>query len=69
MTRGSGARIRIGRDERPHRMEIIKSRVKVGKYIYRIVQVIDHTERDARLIVEAPEEIKRMILAGLYKKL
>lgn len=69
MTRGRGSRLRLPRTEGKHRIEVRKSRVKVGKYIYRVVQVIDHTERDSRLIVEAPKEIRGFILAGLYKKL
>jgi len=66
MTRGKSSRLRMGRFEDKHRMTVIKGRALVGDKIYRIVQVIDHTAKTSRLVVEAPKKIADLITVGLY---
>jgi len=69
MTRKSKGKVHHGKKEGWHKMKVVKARVLVGNKIYRVVEVIDYTESDVRLVVEAPDSIRRMIVAGSYKKL
>lgn len=68
MVRGKGSRVHMGRPiGEKHRVKVIKGRVLVGKNIYRVVEVIDYTDKTSRLVAEAPPKIKLIIEAGLYK--
>jgi len=67
MTRGSRGKIRFGRTEGRHKFEVRKGRVLVFGKVYQVTQVIDHTERESRLVIEAPPTIEAIIISGLYK--
>lgn len=69
MTRGKSSRLRLSNREGWHKFKIIKARVKVGKYIYKVWQIIDRTENKSRLVIEAPPKIRKLIAVGLYTKL
>jgi len=67
MTRGKGSRIRMGRDEGRHKIEILKGRALCLGNVYQIRQIIDHTERKSRMVIEAPPKIEPYIVMGLFK--